>query len=228
VKSVLLALVGGLLGVFVAKAGLAGILALVPPNTIPDEALVELNIPVLIFAMAISIAAALIFGLAPALHLSGGDFSTPLKEAGRGSSGSRRQGVLRAVLVVGEVALSLMLLVGASLMIRTLYDIEDVGLGIDPARILTVRIPLSDKRYPDTARRDAFLQELLPRTSVLPGVAAVGLNLGLHPFGSMSASVEVAGSAHPDTRRVLIHHVNDDYTRALSIGLVMGPGIRRA
>ncbi len=221
-ESVVLAIAGGSLGVFVAKAGLAGIMAMVPPGTIPDEALISLNIPVLVFTVAISIAAALIFGLAPAVQLSGSDLVTPLKEAGRGATGGRRQRFLRAALVVGEVALSLMLLVGASLMIRTLFAIQNMGLGFDPARVLTVRIPLSDKRYPDVARRNAFFQELLRRSASLPGVAAAGLNFGLHPFGSLADPVEVAGNTHPDARRVLIHSVNEGYTKALSIGLVAG------
>ena len=221
-ESIVLALMGGLLGVFLAKAGLAGIIAMVPPNTIPDEAVISLNTPVLLFAVAISVAAALIFGLAPALHLSGGDIVNPLKEAGRGATGGKRQRFLRGALVVGEVALSLMLLVGASLMIRTLFAIEDLGLGIQPSRILTVRIPLSEKRYPDIVRRNTFFRELLRRTAALPGVASVGLNVGLHPFGSMDAPVEVAGSAHPDQRPVLIHTINESYTKAMSIGLVEG------
>jgi len=221
-ESIVLALWGGLLGVFLAKAGLAGIMAVVPPDTIPDEALISLNTPVLLFAVAISVGAALIFGLAPALHLSGGDIVGPLKEAGRGASGGKRQRFLRGALVVGEVALSLMLLVGAGLMIRTLFAIEDLGLGIQPSRILTVRIPLSEKRYPDTARRNTFFRELLRRTAAMPGIASVGLNVGLHPFGSMDAPVEVAGSAHPDHRPVLIHTINESYPKAMSIGLVEG------
>jgi predicted permease len=221
-ESIVLALMGGLLGVFLAKAGLAGIIAMVPPDTIPDEAVISLNTPVLLFAVAISAAAALIFGMAPALHLSGGDIVSPLKEAGRGSTGGKRQRFLRGSLVVGEVALSLMLLVGASLMIRTLFAIEDLGLGIQPSRILTVRIPLSDKRYPDTARRNAFFRELLGRTAALPSVTAVGLNVGLHPFGSMDAPVEVAGGTRQDKRPALIHTVNEGYTKALNIGLIEG------
>ena len=221
-ESVVLALTGGLAGVLVAKAGLAGIIAMAPPNTIPDEAVISLNTPVLLFAVAISVAAALIFGLAPALHLSGSDIVSPLKEAGRGSTGGKRQRFLRGVLVVGEVALSLMLLVGASLMIRTLFAMEDLGLGIQPSRILTLRVPLSDKRYPDTARRNAFFRELLRRAAALPGVASVGLNVGLHPFGSIRVEVEVSGTARQDKRPVLVHTINESYPNAMSIGLVEG------
>ena len=121
-ESLVLAAAGGALGVVVAFLGLRGIIAMVPPNTIPDEAHIALNAPVLLFTLAVSVTAAILFGLAPALQLSGRDTMTPLKEAGRGTSGGVRQRFTRSILVVGEVALSLMLLVGASLMIRTLVS----------------------------------------------------------------------------------------------------------
>ncbi len=123
-ESLLLGLGGALLGIGFAAAGLRGIIAMVPPDTIPDEAHIALNLPVLLFTLAVSIVAALLFGLAPALQLSGRDILKPLKEAGRGNAGGGRQRLLLAALVVGEVALSMMLLVGASLMIRTLIAIQ--------------------------------------------------------------------------------------------------------
>lgn len=221
-ESIILALIGGVAGIILAKAGLAGIIAMVPPDTIPDESVISLNTPVLLFALAISLGAALFFGLAPALHLSGGDIVSPLKEAGRGASGGKRQRFLRGSLVVGEVALSLMLLVGASLMIRTLFAIEDMGLGIQPSRILTLRVPLSDKRYPDAARRIVFFRELLDRIAVLPGVDGVGLNIGRFPFGSIDGRVEVAGGDHSDQRPVQIQTVNEAYTKVLNVSLAEG------
>src|SRR5262249_17454407 len=127
-ESLLLGVGGGSLGVLLAAAGLRGIIAAVPPNTIPDEAQISLNVPVLLSTLGVAIVAALLFGLAPAVHLSGRDILTPLKEAGRGMAGGARQGVLRGVLVAGEVALSLMLLIGASLMIRTLISIQGANL----------------------------------------------------------------------------------------------------
>jgi predicted permease len=221
-ESIILALIGGIAGIVLAKVGLAGIIAMVPPDTIPDESVISLNTPVLLFALAISLGAALFFGLAPALHLSGGDIVSPLKEAGRGASSGKRQRFLRGSLVVGEVALSLMLLVGASLMIRTLFAIEDLGLGVQPSRILTLRVPLSDKRYPDAPRRVVFFRELLDRISVLPGVDAVGLNVGQYPFGSIDGPVEVAGGDHSDRRPVQIQTVNEAYTKVLNISLAEG------
>ncbi|HMC58828.1 MAG TPA: ABC transporter permease, partial [Candidatus Solibacter sp.] len=138
-ESLVLGVAGGALGVAAAYAGLRGLIAMVPPNTIPDEAQIALNGPVLWFTLAVSMTAALLFGLAPALQLSGRDIVRPLREAGRGSSGTAGQRVLRGILVVGEVALSLMLLVGASLMIRTLISVQSQDLGFQPGRVLTLR-----------------------------------------------------------------------------------------
>lgn len=221
-ESLLLGIGGGILGVALAYLGLKGIIAMVPPNTIPDEAQITLNVPVLLFTMAVSLIAALLFGLAPALQLSGRDILTPLKEAGRGTSGGARQRVIRGVLVVGEVALSLMLLVGASLMIRTLISIQGADLAFHPDRIWTMRIPLPDQRYPDANRRNAFLQDVLSRMKTVPGVQAVGINTGMPPVFSWSAPVVAVGSQQQDTRSVLLHQVNDDYAKVMGSSVVQG------
>jgi putative ABC transport system permease protein len=86
----------------------------------------------------------------------------------------------------------------------------------------TMRVPLPEQRYPDSERRVAFFQELLRRGSAVPGVEAVGLNSGVHPLGNMGAPVEVVGSTQQDTRPVVIHQINTDYTKALGIALVEG------
>ncbi len=221
-ESLLLGLGGGALGVAVAAAGLRGIIAMVPPNTIPDEAQIVMNGPVLLFAVAVSVGAALLFGTVPALQMSRGDLINPLKESTRGSTGTRRQRMLRGGLVVGEVALSVMLLVGASLMVRTLMAVQGLRLGFEPERVLLMRLPLSRERYPDQARRVAFLQEALRRIEATPGVAAAGINIGLHPLGAPGSTVQVAGSPQQDNRRVLIHHVSEHYAKTMGIRLAQG------
>jgi predicted permease len=221
-ESLVLALVGGVLGILIARFGLAGIMAMTPPDTIPDEALVQLNVQALLFALGVCICSALLFGLAPALQLSGADVYTPLKETGRGATGTKKQMFLRSALVVGEVALSLMLLVGASLMIRTLFAMQHTDFAVRPERILTMRVPLAEKRYPEAEQRNAFMTELVRRTESLPGVAAVGVSTGLHPLWDWNAPVVVAGNAGQDGRPVLIHSTNAGYAKAMGIGLVQG------
>jgi putative ABC transport system permease protein len=221
-ESLVLAIMGGGLGVLLASPALKAVVSLVPPMTIPDEAEILINTPVLLFTAGVSVLTALLFGLAPALHACTTNLVTSLKDAGRGVSGGWRHALVRNSLVVTEVALSLMLLVGASLMLRTLVGMESVDFGIRTDRILTLRVPLPEQRYPNAARNTAFFRELLPRVASVPGVAAVGLNSWMHPFGNMGLPVEVVGEAQADSRPVLIHHVNEDYTRVYGIGLVRG------
>ena len=222
IESLILGVAGGVLGTALAFGGLQAILALVPTNTIPDESEITLNTAVLLFTLLVSVLTSVVFGLAPALHTCTRDLANPLREASRGLAGSARQALLRKGLVVAEVALSLMLLVGASLMIRTFLAIKNVKLGFRADRLLTMRIPLSEQHYPDAQHRAAFFQELLSRVSAVPGVVAVGLNTSVHPLGNWALPVEVTGSAQPDTRPVVIHQIDADYTKTLGIPLVSG------
>ncbi len=222
-ESVLLAALGCAVGIALAYAGLGVILTLVPPGTIPDEAEITINMRVLLFTVAVSALTAVVFGLAPALHASRRDVANPLREAGRGlSGGGRRHLLMRNGLVVIEVALSLVLLVGASLMIRTVIALNDVDPGFRPDRLLTLRVPLADARYPDPQRRALFFEDLAERVASLPGVSAVGVNTGVHPLGNLGAPVELEGSSQQNTRPVLVHQVNAGYTAALGMTAVQG------
>jgi putative ABC transport system permease protein len=221
-ESLVLALGGGALGVLLAYAGLRGIVAVVPPDTIPDEAHISLNAPVLLFTLGVSVAVSLLFGATPALQLAGRDLLTPLKEAGRGASGSTRQRLTRGALVVAEVALSVVLLVGASLMIRTLLSIQGANLSYHPDRILTMRVPFSEQRYPDARRRNAFLRDVLRRMQSAGGVLAVGINSGLPPVYNWSFQMEVVGNSQQDNREVMMQQTNADYPRVVGLSLLQG------
>ena len=219
-ESALLALAGGVLGVALAYGALRVILTLVPPNTIPDESEVAVNLPVLLFTLGVSAATSLIFGLAPALHTVG-DLMNPLRSSGRSVTGGTAQALLRRSLVVGAVALSIMLMVGASLMIRTVLAVGRVGLGFQADRVLTLRVPLPERKYPDVARRVLFFEELLPSIASVPGVTAAAVNTNTHPFGNFGWNVEVPGST-ANNQPVIGHQISADYTKALGISLVKG------
>jgi predicted permease len=221
-ETLVLALCGGPLGILAAYGALHGIIAMVPPDTIPDEAEISLNAPVLAFTLAISLLTAVLVGLAPALQFSGRDIIASLKEMGRGSSGGTRQHWLRNALVVGEIALSLMLLVGAGLMIRTLASIQGADLGIPRDRILTLRIPFSRERYPTPESRNIFLQSILRRIDQVPGVLATGVNSGLPPIGNWTSQVEIPGRTERDTSPVILQNVNDVYAKAMGLAMILG------
>jgi predicted permease len=220
-ESLILAASAAALGTALAFAALHLILALVPPDTIPDESKIVINVPVLLFTMAVSAATAVVFGLAPALHACRRDVVRALHASSRGLGGGAGQALLRKGLVVGEVALSLVLLAGASLMVRTLLAVQRADLGFRSERLLTMRIPLPDARYPDPARRTAFFQEVLSRITALPGIAAAGVNTGVHPLGNLGLPVEVVGGAQ-ESALAMIHQISPGYLDAFHIPLVAG------
>jgi predicted permease len=221
-ESLILAVAGGALGVGLAYWSVQVVLALVPAHTIPDESEIRLNAPVLVFALAVSAITSMLFGLAPALHACTSELANALREAGRGLSGGARQALLRKSLVIGEVAFSLVLLVGAGLMIRTFVAVQNVDLGFRTDRLLVMRVPLSERRYPDTEHRVAFFQRIYEQLKAVPGVVAVGFNTGVHPLGNWSAPVQVVGNSQEDNRRVVLHQINSDYAKAFGIKQIQG------
>ena len=225
-ESVLLAVVAGILGTLLAYGALGTILSLVPPDTIPDESEVTLNLPVLLFTLLVTVATSVIFGLAPALHTCSRDLAQPLRTSGRGIAGGG-QALLRKGLVVSAIALSIVLMVGASLMVRTTLAIGRVDLGFRPDRVLTVRVPLPEKKYDTRERRVLFFDEVMRGISEIPGVTAVAVNTSAHPFGNMAWPIDVPGIAASD-QPVIVHHVSADYTRALGIALVKGRQLAEA
>ncbi len=220
-ESLPLALCAGMLGSALAYAGLPAILAIVPPDTIPDESEIALNQSVLFFTLGVCALTSVICGLAPALHSSRRDLASSIREVSRSLSAGSGQAVLRKSLVVAEVALSLMLLAGSSLLIRTFVAMQRVDLGYQPDRFLTMKIPLAPQRYPDAARRVAFYQDLLSRVAAVPGVAGTALNSGLHPLGNLWTPADVAGTA-ANTEPVVVHQINAGYPSAFGIKLAAG------
>jgi putative ABC transport system permease protein len=224
VESLLIACAAGVLGTALAAAGLQAILALVPPATIPDESEVALNLPVLLFTFLVAATTSVVFGLAPALHATSRDIASSLREVGRSVTGGRLHVILRQSLVVIEVALSLMLLVAAGLMIRTVLAVNTFDLGFRSDRVLTFRVPLPEARYPQREQRLAFFNDLLERVARVPGVERVGLNNTTHPIGylgGMFTAVEVAGAGVPSANAV-VHHANAGYQEVLGLPLIEG------
>src|SRR5437763_3082361 len=175
-EALLLALAGGSLGVLLAAWGLDGLVALAPPS-IPRLDEVRLNGAVLAFALGISVAAGVIAGVVPALHASRPDLVEALKN---GAAGATSRGHARAALVVAEVALALVLVIGAGLMIRTLARLLGVRSGLgDPARVLVAETVLPKNRYERPEQIHAFQQQLLARAAALPGVKSAAITTGV-------------------------------------------------
>src|SRR4029077_9492506 len=142
VESLILAIGGALLGALIAWGGLKSLVAAMPKEIIPAEEVIRLNGPVLAFTLCVAVLTALIFGFVPALQAARRDLSDPLRDSGKGTSGSGRHNRLRNAVVVLEVALSLTLLAGAGLLMRSFMALRDVHLGLQPDHVLVVRLPL--------------------------------------------------------------------------------------
>jgi predicted permease len=177
-ESILLALVGGIVGVGLAYAGIQGLIALGPEN-IPRLDQVGLHGTVLAFTGVISVAAGLLFGAVPILRYTSPNLVTSLKEGGRGGSSGRETHRARNLLVISQVALALVLLVGSGLMARSFWALRDVDPGFDTEGILTLRLSLPAAEYPDAQSAAAFYQQLLQNIRALPGVQAAGANTNL-------------------------------------------------
>jgi predicted permease len=218
-ESLVVALLGGALGFALAWVGIKGILAMVPPFTIPDEAEVRLNVPVLAFAAAVSMATSIVFGLLPAIQATRRNVVEPLKASGRTGTG-RRESWLSGGLVVTEVGLSLMLLVAAALMVRSLMRVTTAEYGVETNGVLAARVPLNPERYPLPERRAAVAAELVERLKNLRIVESAAVNTGAHPLGNATMPVVVPGIT--DDRPVTVHSISADYPRVFRIPLRRG------
>ena len=225
-ESVMLALMGGTLGLLFAMWGIDALLAAIPDD-IPRLLVmgIRLDTGVLIFTLVISVLTGLIFGLAPALQASKANLNESLKEGGRsGASGASRHRV-RNTLVISEVALSLLLLIGAGLLIKSFLRLSQADVGFDPQNVLTMRITLPAARYKESAQVASFWQELLQRTRALPGVKAAGLTRGLPMSGGIESSFTIEGrpaTSVKDTAVAVSLSVSPDYFRAMDIPLLRG------
>ncbi len=223
-ESLMLAIVGGAAGFAVAYLGVAALGSLVPDD-VPRVAEIAVDWRVAVFTLAISLVAGLAFGVAPALGASKVDLTTALKEGGRGADGSVH-GALRTALVVGEVALTLVLLVGAGLLVYSFARLASVDPGFESGNVLTARVSLPESVYPNgTPNVTAFYDGLLARLRTQPGVRAASVAQVLPLSGANnSTSVEVVGVPVSDRERPQagLRLVGVDYFRTLAIPLVRG------
>jgi putative ABC transport system permease protein len=224
VESLLLAVIGGGLGLLLASWGL-DLLPTLGAEKIPRLQEVALDARVLGFTLAASLLTGVIFGLAPAFQAVKFNLHTSLKEGGRASASPKGRRRLRNTLVVAEVALSLMLLAGAGLLIRSFWRLQQVDTGFMTERLLTMRLFPPESNYPDDLRVAAFYEELLQRVRSLPGVkdAAAASDV---PIGGGNAGTVIqkeGGSSEPEFRSVdEFRIVSPSYFSTMGIRLLRG------
>jgi putative ABC transport system permease protein len=224
-ESVLLALGGGALGLLLA-AGAIYVLAHGGPAGVPRLAQAALDLRVFGFALGVSLVTGILFGLAPGMQASGSGLSMTLKEGGRGGTAGRAGRRMRNALAIAEVALAVVVLIGAGLLMRSFIRLRGVDPGFRPAGVLTVRVPLAGGRNAAGERRIAFFKQVTDRIATLPGVRAVGAVNVLPLTGlGVGATFAVEGRLAPSAEQRplgLMRSVNSAYFGAMGIPLVAG------
>ena len=221
VESLVLALAGGALGCLFAYAGIQ-LTAAVIPHMLPGEAVIELNRVVLLFAVGVTLLTTIVCGLAPALHSVRRDLNSSLAGTAKGASSSFRHGKLRAALVIVEVALSIVLLAGAGLMMRTLYALTHLDLGFDPTNILAMDIAFPAGRYDTIPEKKAFFDQALAKIQALPGVISAAETMSLPPYNSPRSDITVPGKVHSESWSTLFDVCSEDYFKTLGLRLLRG------
>jgi predicted permease len=228
-ESLLLSLAGAIIGLTLASWGLKIMMATADIFW-PRVMDLSLDVRVLAFTTAITLLTGLSFGLVPALQISKPNLNEMLKDAGRGSTEGGRRRLVRNALVVVEVAISLVLLVGAGLLMRSFISLQKVDPGFDPKNALTVSISLPKRKYPERDRQAAFYSRLIERVSALPGVKAVGAAShapfsDAHWDGNFGSGFRIegrAGAQEGDWGGASYYSVSPNYFRAMGIPLLRG------
>jgi putative ABC transport system permease protein len=224
-ESLVLALLGGVLGLALAVLGIEALRS-ARAELIPRFAEVALDVRVLGFTLVLALLSGLFFGLAPALQLGRKALGSALRSSGRGLTGSSGVRRLRSGLVLGEVALALMLLVGAGLLIRSFERLQRVDAGFEPRGVLSAQLSLPALQYPEPEQRVSFFDRLLENLSTTPGVeaAALGSNVPLSGgAGYWSFAIEGQPEAGPGVMQdAQPFSVTPGYFRTLQIPLQQG------
>ena len=225
-ESLLLSLLGGLAGLLLASWLTELAAAIVPSNTRAAVAAIAIDGRVLLFTVAVSVVTGLLFGAAPAWRASKADLLGILKDAGRGSTEGSSGGRLRSALVVVELALSLVLLVGAGLMVRSMAAIHATNPGFNPDDVLTMRVTMPESRYAEEERVRAFDRQLLEKVQALPGVRAATLAMSV-PLQGIAVPMRFELASQPplpaaERLRVPLVYASGGYFETLRIPLRRG------
>jgi predicted permease len=224
-ESALLGLIAGLIGVALARVGI-DLLRAVGSETVPRLADVQLDTPVLAFTAIVALATGVLFGLLPALRATRADIGETLKSGGRGAAETAPGKWVRTTLVVGQISLSLILLVGAGLLMRSFMRLQAVDLGFDATNVTAVRVQLPAEPYTDVERTSAFFTALVDRARQLPGVTDAAV-ISSAPFAGPNTGNVFARQDRPlSTRQQApdadLRIVTPGYLRTLRIRLLRG------
>ena len=222
VESFLLAVAGAVVGCVLAFVGLKAVVALIPQGATPMEVDIRLNVPVLLFSLGATAFTAVLFGLVPALHAAKRDILEALKDTGRSVSGGFRRGRLRNALVVVQTALSLVLLAGAGLLMRSFVRLQQVDLGFNPDRILVAGLWRPRGQYETAAAKAQFFRQVLQRVQAVPGVISATECRHYPPYGGIGSDIQIPGKTHSEKWRAMFRLCGEGYFPTLRLKLLRG------
>ena len=230
-ESLILSALGGVLGAVITVYGVS-LLRLGFPNDVPYYIPIGVNVPTLVFAAIVSVISGLAFGILPAFRATDGSLAGALREGGRGGSDGPARGRLRNAIVVGELALSVTLMIGAGLLVKSYRALASTTLGFEEKGILSFRITLPSAKYESWNRRLAFYNTLQERLQAMPSVASVGLAQGI-PFSgwNVQASVIAKGWPKPKPGEDFDSHyqyVSPTFFRTIGVPVQRGRGLTDA
>lgn len=227
-ESVLLSGCGGVLGLGLGYAGMAALRAAIPPNTLPAEANVVLDIRVLAFTFAVSVLTGIVFGLAPAIMVTRGDVASIMKDRARGASAGTGRKTLRGALAVAQVALAFVLLTGAGLLLRSLSRMLSADMGFDSTNVITAGLPIANERYPDPQKLNVYLKSIVAKVQAIPGVRDVAFTSALPLQGwGYEMPFQIAGQPlvdRPNRPICFFKMVSPTYFHTLGMRLLQGRG----
>ncbi len=222
VESFSLALASCALGCLFAYLGLKFIVAAVPSDTIPPEAVITLSREALLFSLGATILTALICGLAPAFHALRADPQIALTSAGKAVNASFRHGKLRSALVIAEVALSVVLSIASGLIMRSLFALENVNLGYNPSQIVYAHISWPEGQYETAQQKHRLFRKVLNRISQIPDVRAATETTTFPPYTSGWTTVVINGKTPPANRNTASVLCTEGYFQTLRQPLLRG------
>jgi putative ABC transport system permease protein len=225
VESALLAAAGLVAGALMAYGGIQALARLLPPGQgVPWETQIRLDRPVLLFAIVVAAASTFAFGLFPALQSVRRDIGAGTNVTGRTTAG-RRQTRMRSSLVIAQVALSIVLLLGAGLMMRTFVKLVRVDLGFDPKNVLVAGVAFPPQRSTSADDQRSMYRQIADRSATVPGVVSVAMANGFPPFGGLSSALEIPGMAMPPSSQTLVVFGSERLLETLGIPIVKGRGL---
>ncbi len=228
VESLMLAGLGGILGIGLTYTGVATVQRL-EPEGLPRVAEISVDLTVLGFAVAATLLTGLVFGILPALRLAGQHLGTRLRDGARGTDGPRSGQKVRGAITVAQIALSLVLLVGAGLLLRSFLHLVDVDAGFQPERRAALQLFAWGGKYQDPEQQRQFFGRLIEELEALPGVrSAAGINtLPLSPIGGGRTPIHVLGRAEPEDLMLGYRIVTSDYFETMGTRVVAGRAFDR-